>query len=537
VRKHPIVAGGGAGIASSAAFPRVVSSPPPADTAVTAAVQPLLERLHTASRLEDDKAVRAWDLYETPEVRLAARTYSNAFSSCRLLVARYSAEPGADPEPILEPSTPAENKAFELMQSFAGGPEGQLELLDRMGTYFTVAGDMVLCGAYDPARMADSPLARWDVYSTSEIRWDGQRIHIRRSEADRWDLQPEWLRHIRVWNRHPRRGWEPDSPVRGAIEVLEQIKLYDARLTADSLSRLIGAGVWLIPQGMKLPTSTGDAAGGTPQDFMRLLMDVAAIAIRDRRSAAAALPIMVEASAEDIQAAKDGHMTFTTPYDERIGELREADIRRWATGIDLPAEVLLGMSTATHWNASLIDESQVRQFIKPSLRRACGNLTIGWQRPALAEFNMSDPSLCVWFDASQLQTRVETDDSSKDLFDRFLIGPEPVLRENVMAKGASPTDDELKRMALLHLMRQRPEYAGICLRELGIENNVPDPPRYKGDSPDPEQAGGPHGGEADAAPKPTGDGRQGPQLAQAFDRVPAGPARPGRTARLDTRGK
>lgn len=496
----------------------------PRQDSLVSAIQPLLEHVATQGQVEQDWIPRAWDLYETPEVRFAARQYSNAFSSAKLVLGRREVV-GRDPEPILEPANVVESKAYELLQSFAGGAEGQTELLDRMGTYFVVPGDMILVGAYDPARMLTpgklGKFAKWDVWSTTEIRWDGQKVHIRTSAVeDRFQEMPEWIRHVRIWNRHPRRGWESDSPVRASLNVLELIGLYDDRLAAEAISRLIGAGVWLIPQGMSLPTSTGDPAGGTPNDFLRLLMDVGSLAIKDRRSGAATVPVLVEAAAEDIAAAKDSLVSFSTPFDERIGELQEAAIRRWATGVDLPAEVLLGLAQATHWNSSLISEDKVQSFIVPSLRRAVGNLTTGWLRPALAQFDMYDPSLVLWFDPAGIKTRVDLADETQWASDRFMVNERDTLYATGLSQTERPEGDDLRRQLLLHMARTEPKLVPHALKELGLEV-----------SPELLEAASKIRGAADVDGGRPGPGRPGPQPTR--DQEPVAGA-PGRTARLST---
>lgn len=494
---------------------------PPEDS-LAAAVQPLLEHYQGTGFTEPEWIDRAWRLYESPEVRFACRQYSNAFSQAKLVLGRREVV-GRDPVPITEPANAVESKAYELLQTFAGGPEGQTELLDRIGTYFVVPGDMVLVGAYDPARMADAgssaKFAKWDVWSTTEIRWNGQQVHIRtEATEDRFQEMPEWIKHIRVWNRHPRRGWESDSPVRASLEVLELIKLYDDRLAAEALSRLIGAGVWMIPQGMKLPSSTGDPTGGTPNDFLRLMMNVASAAIKDKRSPAATVPILIEAAAEDIAAAKDGHHSFASDFDERIGDLQERALRRWATGVDFPAETMLGLSQATHWNANLISEDKVQSFLIPSLRRTCGNLTNGWLRPALRQFNLYDPSLVLWFDPAGIKTRVDLGDETQWASDRFMVGDKDTKYNLGLSQTEDPEGDDLRRQMLLHMARMKPETVPYVLGELGLGPKTPLPTLTR------DAADG-------STPAPTG--LQGPQPGDERNV----PTTPGRAANLSTKGR
>jgi hypothetical protein len=505
-----------------------------APQAVTAAAQPLLEHIAgSGTAIETGRVSRAWEMYEMPEVRFAARQYANAFSSAKLVLGRREVV-GRDPEILLEPDDKPSQKAYELLQSFAGGPDGQVEFMDRMGVYFTVPGDMVAVGALDPAHMADNRFAKWDVWSTTEVRWDGQKVHIQtEATEDRFQEMPTYIRQVRMWNRHPRRGWESDSPVLSALKVLELVDIYDDRLMAEALSRLIGAGVWAIPQGMKLPTSTGDPAGGTPNDFLRLLMDVAGLAIGDRRSAAAMIPVLVEAAAEDIAVLKDSFISFSTDFSERLQENQEAAIRRWATGVDLPAEVLLGLAQATHWNSSLISEDKVQSFVVPSLRRAVVNLTWGWQRPALKQFNLNDPNLCVWFDPAGIKTRVDLSEEAEWGHENFLLGDGDAKYMKGLGQTQSPEGDALKKQMLMYMAQKVPEAVPDVLRELGMQTKVPGLESNGGSLRQQVEAARSRG-ELPAASK-VAVTRDGPQTGPRPNRTnQLVPSRPGRDANLST---
>lgn len=490
-----------------------------------AAVQPLLEHYQKDGVQESERVARAWKVYETPEVRFAARQYANAFASAKLLIGRREV-PWKDPVPIVTPKSGAEEKAFELLESFAGGPVGQVELLDRMGVYFVVPGDMVLVGAFDPAHIADNKFARWDVWSTTEVRWNGMQMRIREhATEDAWQVMPEYVKHLRVWNRHPRQGWLSDSPVLSSLEVLELISLYDDRLTAEVLSRLIGAGVWMIPQGMKLPTVTGDTGG--PEQFLKLLTEIASIAVKNRRSPAANVPVMIEAAAEDIEAASKGMLNFWSSFDEHIGDLQDRAIGRWATGVDLPAETMKGMSQATHWNASLISEDRVQSFIIPSLRRGTGNITVGWLRPALEQFGFNDRGIELWFDPSGIKTRVDLGEEAQWASDNFMIADQDTKYALGLSQMPEPTNEQIKRQMLLHMAKSNPEFVPEILRELGIPNDMPDLTKRQAMQTTLDQT--PKIGQ----PLSNGNGKPGPQAVNATDKTPAGSG-PGRAANLST---
>lgn len=78
---------------------------------------------------------RAWLFYdETPEVRFAARWYSNAMSRARLIAGRRDEEGNVVP-------LPSTHRASQLVAEIAGGANGQAQLLKNFGTHLTVAGE------------------------------------------------------------------------------------------------------------------------------------------------------------------------------------------------------------------------------------------------------------------------------------------------------------------------------------------------------------------------------------------------------------
>ncbi|PBC93991.1 hypothetical protein BX281_1864 [Streptomyces sp. Ag82_O1-15] len=78
---------------------------------------------------------RAWLFYdETPEVRFAARWYSNAMGQALLFAGRRDEEGKVVP-------LPAEHRASQLVAEIAGGPDGQAQLLGGFGPHLAIAGE------------------------------------------------------------------------------------------------------------------------------------------------------------------------------------------------------------------------------------------------------------------------------------------------------------------------------------------------------------------------------------------------------------
>ncbi|MEV5047362.1 hypothetical protein AB0N20_22670 [Streptomyces griseoincarnatus] len=287
---------------------------------------------------------RAWAFYDsTPEVRFAAQWISGAMSAATLY-AGYLADDGKTIEPA-----PDNSRAAEIVAAIAGGPEGQAQLLGRFGPHLVVPGEGWI--VVRPKTEGDGQ--DWHVLSVQEMRQQGQKlvaeidgepVEIPPADPDGGGEDTDPI-GIRVWQPHPRRFLEADSPVRASLGLLEELHLLNAAVAAIARSRLTGRGVLLVPQGTRFPSTP--VQGDAEDDLIEVFMEVAETAYREPESAAATVPIILEVPAEHIAAIK--RLTFESDFDELALKLREEAIRRFATGLDTPAEVVLGMGDSNHW--------------------------------------------------------------------------------------------------------------------------------------------------------------------------------------------
>lgn len=81
-------------------------------------------------------------------------------------------------------------------------------------------------------------------------------------------------------------------------------------------------------------------------------MTVAETALKDPESAAATVPILLELPGDAID--KMEHFRFESSFDEMAIKLREEAIRRFALGLEVPAEILLGLGDINHWSTHAI---------------------------------------------------------------------------------------------------------------------------------------------------------------------------------------
>jgi hypothetical protein len=422
----------------------------------------------------------AWDYYDTiGELRFGVNWIANAMSRVNLVAARPPDSPGGDPI-IIDPedpiNTPAQKRAAEIVELIAGGQSGQGQMLLSFGIHLSVTGVAWLVA--EPS--LDDPLSdrfdTWLVLSTEEIREtrDG-RVEIRVGEK-RWrDLHPNAI-VVRVWRKHPRRSWEPDAPVRGVLAVLSEIDLLNRHIHATATSRLAGAGVLAIPSEAVFPPGQGPQASQpvdpddqnttAPEDgFVDTLIDAMTTPLIDRGSAAAVVPLVVKVPGELVDKIK--HLTFSTPFDDRVMDLLDQAIKRLALGLDIPPEVLTGTGGMNHWGAWQVAEEAITLHIEPLSETVVHALTIGFLEAALTAEGYDPREAMIWYDTSDLRTKPDKTASALEAYDRNELSADALLREMGFSPEDAPDDEERRRNVLLSVVRGAPTLAPSILMDLG----------------------------------------------------------------------
>lgn len=456
----------------------------------------------------------AWYFYnKIPELRYIARYVANSLSQARLFVGKVTSDP-YNPERIKDPNHPA----VQLLESFAGGFEGQCDLLDRLGLHLTITGDSILAGPTNIDKPPEEPFNKYRIYSQQEIyAVDGQLMY-RQPGVSRDVPLPNGTTAVRVWRSHPRLWQMADSPTLSSFTVLREIDLLDQHVHASAVSRLAGAGVWLLPDEITFPADENDTEGEEVDPFIKHIVEVMSIAIKNRDSAAARVPIILRGPQEAINAAKDGWMTFETPFSEAVPDLRNVALRRLALGMDVPPEVLLGMSESTQWSAWQTDESTVRLHTVPLLQLIVNSLTVGWFRSALKKMRngLSDEEinrLTIWFDISNLQVRPSVTEEAQALYDRFEIGGDTLRLTTGFTDAEKPNKKELENQVLFHVLRENQELSAWAINAM-IERGMLDLP----EAPDSAALGN-----LDRAPGPAG--------AAEVEQIESGRGLPGQRSR------
>ena len=407
----------------------------------------------------------AWRLYDiTGQLRFVANWAGNSISRCRLYVAEVDEDGEGTHEVDDNPD----------VANLAAGPLGRGpakdESLRLLGINLFVPGEAFIVAESE----GNGPgLDRWFVVSGSQIKKTGDQITVARSQLqgggvmtyrDGVDLI------LRCWTPHPKSTDEPDSPARSAIPDLREIEAIRKREFAELDSRLAGAGLLGLPEGIDFPRQPDDPTG--PAGFMQVLQRNMAASLSDRSSAEAMVPIMFTAPLEALDKIK--HLTFWTDLSAQLLPLREAAVKSLAQSLDIPPEVMLGLGSANHWSAWAISEEAITTQIVPVLSRIADALTQGYLRAALEEMGL-DPDRYVYeFDTAPLTTRPNRSADALNYHDKFLISDDSAREAGAFGDGDIPVPEErLRRILEKAIITQPSLLADPAIQDiLGITLNV-----------------------------------------------------------------
>src|SRR5216110_3371030 len=414
--------------------------PSTVDPALTAAAQPISTVRKPMTPQYQSWQDEAWAYYdELGEFRYAVNWKSEMTSRVRLRVGKLV--PNQDEPVILSSGIEA-----DLINDLGGGIGGQSEILESLSTQINVPGDAYLVGE----TIKDKNV--WCVRSANEIR-------LRRTKNSNYEVIDEETSDntttnwrpiakeslvVRVWRPHKRYHHVADSPARAMRPTMRELELVNRKIQAQYLSRLASDGAFIIPEEVVFPTRP--EFQDAPDPFIAEWIETAREAIAQPGTASAVIPIPMRVPAE--YADKFNFIDFSMKEDEKIIEKRESAIRRLATQVDVPAEILLGMGDVNHWSAWQLEEGAIKTHISSDVEIICAALTIGYLHPRLLAMGEDTENLVVWYDTSELTARPNKSEVAKDAYDRLEITGHAYRRELGFDDDDAPKDDDLKSMVL-----------------------------------------------------------------------------------------
>lgn len=382
----------------------------------------------------------AWAYFKMlGEVRFAARFVGNAVGRAHYYVGTRE-RPGDPVVPIPDGADPDDLKMRDSLSRIKGRDGTLASLLAVYGVQQFVTGESFL--------VAEDGLEgeQWEILSTSELRRLGKNqiglnntTIVTDQTAEYVKLYPDGTEVIigpnslvlRMWTRDPEWRERADSPMRPVLNICEALHTAQAMQTAGDRSRLASTGLFLIPAEADLPKApTTDNAGGPRQPGRLMLMDetleAMTTAMNNPGSAAAIAPIMLEVKSDLIEKFK--RITFEREVDKTIVARIDHLIRRFAMGVDLPPEILLGLGDVNHWTGYFVSEEAVNAHIKPVALGFAGDMTVGFVKPTALALKVANPDkYAIGVDVTELVVAPNRADHAFMLYDRYLLSGNHLL--------------------------------------------------------------------------------------------------------------
>lgn len=446
--------------------------------------------------------IRAMDRYDDcGPIWYAAQFYAKPLSKVELVVKRRDAETGdlSDAPPVVA----------ALLDRIAGPGDGGRSLLQsQYGKLRFLCGECYLLVTFDDAAQREV----WEVVSVAEVAVkDGKVVRdngIRKDEYRDVSTDPpaalggDEAVVYRLWNPHPRKSGLADAPMRAVLDDADEFRLLSLAVRSRATSRAAGAGLLLYPDEASLAPAVVDPDDDPDADpFMRLLVDAMMAPISEPGAASAVVPITVRVPSDMIEHFRHIDLRPQSAYEEK--DLRDEALRRIATGLDLPPEVLLGTADVNHWGSWLISEKEWQTHVEPVCRQMCEELTSLYLRPAARAAGVADfDEYVVWYDASAAVLPTDQTADAREAFDRYAISAEALRRAGGFDEVDAPTVDELVRRIAL----DTGDATLLATGEVAEVEDAPDAEDGDDDPADPEmpdddaEADPDEAGDVDAAP-------------------------------------
>lgn len=396
-----------------------------------------------------------WGYYDSlGEFRYAVDWKSRMMSRVRLYAAKI--DPSQD-EPIRLDDN---SLAVQLVESL-GGALGQSPLLADLSVQLDVPGE-----GYVIAETINGEEV-WYVRSTDEIRKRNGKFEVVSEDvldrSETWRVVADDHFIMRIYHPHSRRHSIADSASRAARSTMREIELVNRHIISQYLSRLASAGVVIFPEEVSFPVR--EEFADQPDPFVAEWIEIAAQAIREPGTASAVIPIPMKIPGEWL--GKIQHIDFTLKIDENIIEKRQSAIRRLATQLNIPAEILTGMGDVNHWGAWQLEESALKTTIAPDAEYICAAFSTQYLQARLRASGEPNPEqFVVWYDMSELSIRPDRSSSAFQAYDRLEISGVALRRETGFEESDKPNREELREQALKVIINTLPSGASSALAEL-----------------------------------------------------------------------
>lgn len=410
----------------------------------------------------------AWRFYHSiPELHYAANYIGAACSRVRIFIEHLN-EYGVPDGEVTD-----DKEIAAIADTLFGGPMSRAQALRSIGINQTIAGECYTIARTSRGTAAD----RWYIASTTEIkrRNGGYALNFGWGPED---LLPKSDLVMRVWTPDEERHWLADSPTRACMNILQELEELMLYEFSQIDSRLAGAGIVWLPAGMSNGPSDASTGPQSADDVFNQMATAGKASRSGRGVAAGVIPQFVEIPDELIGKMQDKPLMFESVLNDKLKEYKEGAVRRLATGMNMPAEVLLGMGEVNHISVWSIEESFVKIHVEPMMNLICEAATNGYLRKYLNAIGKDWRRYQFNFDTAPLTVRASRLQDTINLYNLNLVSPDAVLiAGNYNPLTDKPSEEEDTQKFVRELMLRDPTLISVpaLVEAAGLDVEMPEP--------------------------------------------------------------
>lgn len=398
----------------------------------------------------------------------------------RMALALSQAQPYAA---VVDPDTGEENgaqrsenpNAQAAMRQLLGGAKARAQLLFLYVVAWMISGECFIVVRSRPGKPD-----QWLALTASKlINQGGSWSYVDPYTLERIQLNEGSDLLLRVFSPHPDDQGKADSAVRSALPILAEIEKTSQNIAARLDSRVASNGLLFLPEEADFPQGYEGAEGAGA--WTAYLTDIMSTSLTNPGQASAQVPIVGVLPAEVIQSIL--HVDLATVFDSAVQGLRESDLSRLASALDMVKATAEGTEgDANHWTAWQIEETNFKVFGKPLLERLGDSLTEYWLRPALIRMGVpedeAERTIIAW-DVTGIVQEPDQTENVKWLWENLLVSDQVALATFGMGEDDQPSAEEYARRVLIQLLKASPtliENPAIAeAADLGFEMPEPEP--------------------------------------------------------------
>lgn len=407
-----------------------------------------------------------------PELNYASRFYARMLRRLRIYPALRDSNDRTEQIDSGEP--------VDLLDRIQDPGGGRSQILHSYGRLMFIAGEGYLFG-----RELETDNERWAFVSGKEVSTsDGKIIWRPTSSGTPTEYTSQQAVLYRMWTADPEKSGDPESPMRSAIEIAEELSILTKAVRSTAVTRML-MGILKVPAEL----SFGAEQEGLDDDpelspLLRDFIEWATGVVENAGSPEAASPFIAEGSAEHLDSL-DWLETHNTEKDYMEKDLRVEAIGRLAMGLDMPPELLKGMAEANHWGARQIMHDAWKSHGSGIAEQFCDDLAEAYLRPALKEAGFEDwRKIVVAYDDTDVVVSPDRSDDAHKVFQNLGLGWEGYRKQTGTPEEFKPSDEEMK--ILLAIRMREPAFLKGTKFEVEVPTRLPGP---RGPAPDPSRNG------------------------------------------------